>query len=298
MMTAFEGICLKVKPDVVIVAGDVNSTLACALVAAKLQIPVAHVEAGLRSFDRTMPEEINRVLTDHLGALLFTTEQSANANLACEGIRKGIHFVGNTMIDSLRSHLEKAIATRPWERFCLDPYRYGVITLHRPANVDDLDVLSEIGCALKEIADEVPLLFPVHPRTRERIHRSGTDWNPVKLVEPQGYLEFLGLMARACLVFTDSGGVQEETTILGVPCVTLRPNTERPITIELGTNRLVNIGKADIVKAAHEAIAHNNLPAETPPLWDGQAAVRIISVLEQWLERQNTLGIEATGSIE
>jgi UDP-N-acetylglucosamine 2-epimerase (non-hydrolysing) len=286
-MVAFERVCLERKPSLVVVAGDVNSTLACALTASKLLIPVAHVEAGLRSFDASMPEEINRVLTDHISSLLFTTEPSGNENLLREGIcRERIHFVGNSMIDSLRSHLDRALGARPWNDFGLEEGRYGLITLHRPANVDDLKVLSEIGRALRQVAAQLPLLFPVHPRTRERIYRSEVGWDPIKLVQPLGYLEFLGLMARARVVFTDSGGVQEETTILGVPCVTIRPNTERPITIQRGTNRLVSSGREAVVKAAREAMAQDNLNLETPPLWDGRSAVRIIRVIEEWLEQQ------------
>lgn len=286
IMVAFEQVCLEQKPDLVVVGGDVNSTLACALAAAKLLIPVAHVESGLRSFDRSMPEEINRVLTDHIASLLFTTEPSGNENLLREGILpERIHFVGNCMIDSLRSHLDKALASSPWRRFALKPGCYGLVTLHRPANVDDPRALSEIGLALKEISCETPLLFPVHPRTRERIERFRLDWSPVKLIEPLGYMDFLGLMAKARLVLTDSGGIQEETTVLGVPCVTIRPNTERPITIERGTNRLAGATKADIVSAARNALSHNRPNITLPPLWDGQAAYRSVDVIEQWLAR-------------
>lgn len=293
-MVAFEQVCLERKPSLVVVAGDVNSTLACALTASKLHIPVAHVEAGLRSFDPSMPEETNRVLTDHISSLLFTTEPSGNENLSREGISwERIHFVGNSMIDSLRSHLDRALAAKPWDQFGFETGGYGLITLHRPANVDDLPVLSEIGRALRQVSAQIPLLFPVHPRTRERIYRSAGDWEPVRLVEPLGYLEFLGLMARARVVFTDSGGVQEETTILGVPCVTIRPNTERPITIERGTNRLVSASRDDIVKAAREAIARDNNNYEPPPLWDGRSAVRIVSAVERWLEQCDTRAHDA-----
>jgi UDP-N-acetylglucosamine 2-epimerase (non-hydrolysing) len=284
IMVAFERVCLEQKPDLVVVGGDVNSTLACALMAAKLLIPVAHVEAGLRSFDRSMPEEINRVLTDHVASLLFTTEPSGHENLLREGIPpEHIHFVGNSMIDSLQSHLDKALAGSPWERFALEPGCYGLVTLHRPANVDDPDVLCEIGLALKEISREIPLLFPVHPRTRERIARFRLDWSCIRLVEPLGYIDFLGLMAKARLVLTDSGGIQEETTMLGVPCVTIRPNTERPITIQLGTNRLVGAKMADIVNAARKALSQNGTYSVIPPLWDGQASRRIVDIIEQWL---------------
>jgi UDP-N-acetylglucosamine 2-epimerase (non-hydrolysing) len=284
VMIGFEKLCLENKPDLVVVAGDVNSTLACALVAAKLLIPVAHVESGLRSFDRSMPEEINRILTDHVASLLFTTEQSGNENLRREGIAlERIHFVGNPMIDSLRSHIDKAVAGRPWERFGLQPGRYGLVTLHRPANVDDPEVFADMVSALAEISLEVPLLFPVHPRTRQQIEKRGIPDGAMMLVEPLGYVEFLGLMAKSRLVLTDSGGIQEETTALGVPCVTLRLNTERPVTIELGTNRLAGVSKPDIINAAREALSRAGEDRGLPPLWDGQAAGRILDVIERAL---------------
>ena len=281
IMMAFERICLEQKPDLVLVGGDVNSTLACALTAAKLFIPVAHIESGLRSFDRSMPEEINRIVTDHLASLLFTTEQSGNDNLLREGIApERIHFVGNSMIDSLQSHLGKALANKPWEQFRFEPEHYGLVTLHRPTNVDDIDVFSEIAAALIEISNEIPLVFPVHPRTRRRLEQFGIKLDSMRLVEPVGYIEFLGLMARACVVFTDSGGVQEETTALGVPCITMRANTERPITVQLGTNRLSGIGKSAIVNAAHGAVLHKRSNGSLPPLWDGQASRRIVDVVQ------------------
>jgi len=282
IMVAFEKVCLEQRPTLVMVAGDVNSTFACALVAAKLHIPVAHVEAGLRSFDRSMPEEINRVLTDHLSAVLFTTEPSGEKNLIQEGIfSNSIHVVGNSMIDSLLTHLDKALAQHPWERFGLDPDSYGLVTLHRPANVDDLDTLSGIGLALKEISGDLPLVFPVHPRTHACLEKALADWSPIRVIDPLGYLDFLGLMARARLVLTDSGGIQEETTALGVPCVTIRPNTERPITIECGTNRLAGVTQQGIVNAARDALSQkyvNNIP---PAFWDGKAASRIVDVIQQ-----------------
>lgn len=282
IMVAFEPVCLERKPDLLVIGGDVNSTLACSLVAAKLLIPVAHVESGLRSFDRTMPEEINRILTDHIASLLFTTEQSGNENLLREGIApERIHFVGNTMIDSLRSHLDGALAETPWLRFGLEPGRYGLITLHRPANVDDEKAFAEIAAALKEVSREIPLLFPVHPRTRKRIEQFGLDLGAVRLAEPLDYTAFLGLTAKASLVLTDSGGIQEETTALGVQCVTIRPNTERPITVQLGTNRLAGVNKSSIVAGALEALSRTAGSYPLPPLWDGQAARRIVDVLEQ-----------------
>jgi UDP-N-acetylglucosamine 2-epimerase (non-hydrolysing) len=283
IMEAFEKVCIDQQPTLVVVAGDVNSTLACALVSSKLLIPVAHVEAGLRSFDRSMPEEINRVLTDHLASLLFTTERSGNENLLREGIpQERIHFVGNSMIDSVRAHLEQALANKPWLRFSLEPTRYGLVTLHRPANVDDVKAFSEIAGALAEISQVVPLLFPVHPRTRQRIDEFGIELGRVKLVDPLGYTDFLGLMAKACVVLTDSGGIQEETTALGVPCVTMRPNTERPITIELGMNRLAGVKKAAIVREARAALSQYGGSDTLPPLWDGQAGSRMVDVLEKW----------------
>jgi len=284
IMVAFEAVCLKHEPSLVVVGGDVNSTLACALVAAKLHIPVAHVEAGLRSFDRSMPEEVNRVLTDHVASLHFTTEPSGTKNLQREGIEGDqVHFVGNSMIDSLKLHQSKALAQSPWERFGFQPGNYGLVTLHRPSNVDAPAALTEIMQALQEIASDLPLLFPAHPRTQQRIREFRLDWSPVELIEPLGYLDFLGLMAKARVVITDSGGIQEETTILGVPCVTIRPNTERPITIESGTNRLAGHKKQDIVSAVQDAISDSRSHADSLPLWDGRAASRIVDVLERWL---------------
>jgi len=283
IMAAFETVCLEHNPDLIVVGGDVNSTLACALTAAKLSIPVAHVESGLRSFDRSMPEEINRVLTDHLATLLFTTELSGNENLRREGIAEAsIHFVGNSMIDSLRSHHDRALCTKPWHRFRLKPEAYGLVTLHRPANVDDVKALREIYSALIEIAQKIPLLFPVHPRTRAQIDRYGLRSDSITLAEPLGYLDFLGLMAKARIVLTDSGGVQEETTVLGVPCITVRPNTERPVTVEQGTNRLAGVKKDSIANAALEALSCPKDGHFLPPLWDGRAASRIMDVIQEW----------------
>ena len=288
IMMAFEQVCLERKPNLVVVAGDVNSTLACSLAAAKLCIPIAHVESGLRSFDRSMPEEINRVLTDHIAALLFTTERSGNDNLLREGISQDrIYFVGNSMIDSLQSHIDKALMNKPWRRFGLEPGRYGVVTLHRPGNVDHIDALSEIAVALNEVSREISLLFPVHPRTRERIEQFGITFGAVKFTEPLDYIEFLGIMAKASLVLTDSGGIQEETTALGVPCVTLRLNTERPVTLELGTNRLAGVTKSNIVNLARKALSQNKTNRVLPPLWDGQAGHRILDVIEKSLDKHS-----------
>jgi UDP-N-acetylglucosamine 2-epimerase (non-hydrolysing) len=294
VLTAFEQVCIDKRPEVVVVGGDVNSTLACALAAVKLHIPVAHVEAGLRSFDRSMPEEINRVLTDHMSDLLFVSEPSGGENLCREGIAADkVHFVGNCMIDSLRAHLDVALARAPWAPLGLERHAYGLVTLHRPAAVDDADTLSEVRRALREIATELPLIFPVHPRTRKQIAGDERQWAPVRLVEPMGYLQFLGLMAGARLVLTDSGGIQEETTALGVPCITLRENTERPVTLEVGTNRLAGMTRDGIVTAAAAALDSFHRPPRIPDLWDGRAADRVVTVIERWLadRRQQTSGV-------
>lgn len=283
IMLGIEPVLVAKKPDLLIVGGDVNSTLACALVAAKLGIPVAHVEAGLRSFDRSMPEEINRVLTDHLADLLFITEPSGSANLLREGIAPDkIHLVGNCMIDSLRSHLDKALTHEPWRKFGLEPNQYGIVTLHRPSNVDNLTQLSEVMSALTKVGEKLPLVFPVHPRTARQLDLLQLDPKAVIITAPLGYLDLLGLMARARLVLTDSGGIQEETTALGVPCLTLRENTERPITIEQGTNRLVGSNRASILDAVDHVLANGLRPHQAPPLWDGDAAKRIVDVIESW----------------
>lgn len=287
IMTSFESLCLERQPGLVIVGGDVNSTLACALVAAKLLVPVAHIEAGLRSFDRSMPEELNRILTDHISDLLFTTEQSGSDNLVKEGIaRDSIHLVGNCMIDSLKAHLPVALSRRPWDVLGLKRRSYALVTLHRPAAVDDPTSLQEFRHALKEIGEVLPLIFPVHPRTRAQIEAGGVDWEPVRMMEPLGYLDFLGLMAEARLVLTDSGGIQEETTALGVPCVTMRDNTERPVTLTIGTNVLAGTTRERIVSAARNALSLETQVGSQPPLWDGAAAVRIANILERWVGRQ------------
>ncbi len=283
VMMAFEQVLLEDRPKLVLVAGDVNSTLACALTASKLLIPVAHVEAGLRSFDRTMPEEVNRVLTDHIAELLFVTERSGLENLSNEGIdAHKVHFVGNTMIDSLQKHLPAALERVVWQRFGMEPGGYGLVTLHRPSNVDPPQALGEIVAALEEIAEEHPLIFPIHPRTRQRMASTGIKPQNIRLVEPLGYLDFLGLMARARLVLTDSGGIQEETTALAVPCVTIRENTERPVTLTQGTNRLAGTSRAGILEASREALADSAVP-ERPEGWDGRAAGRLVQVIEAWL---------------
>ncbi len=298
VLQSFEPVLKDRQPAWLIVVGDVNSTLACALAAAQMHIRVAHVEAGLRSFDRTMPEEINRVLTDHVSELLFTTEPSGNRNLVNEGIpEEKVRFVGNTMIDTLSTLLPRAEGKRTLADLLHSVTNgnndddeagqhkpYTLVTLHRPQNVDDPSALSEILGALERVAEDVPVLFPVHPRTRKRIEENHLAVRPerVRLLEPLGYMDFLTLMRHAGLVITDSGGIQEETTYLGVPCLTVRPNTERPITIELGTNRLVQRESSAIVHAAHEALSTGSLKQLTPPpLWDGKAAERIVMHLGQ-----------------
>ena len=268
------------RPDVVIVVGDVNSTLAAALTANKLGIYVAHVEAGLRSGDRTMPEEINRILTDSISDFLFTSEPCAERNLLKEGVCPNkIHFVGNVMVDTLLAHLDKARSGHPYRKFGLDKGDYALLTLHRPSNVDDPDRLRPILKAVHEVSKRLPVVFPVHPRTRSRIEQFGlaneAEFNGYLDVPPQGYLTMLGLMDSARFVLTDSGGIQEETTALRVPCRTLRENTERPITLEVGTNRLVGWRTADIVEAVDSLVKRPDREASVPEYWDGKASVRI-----------------------
>ena len=284
IMTAFEPVVEAWRPDMVVVVGDVNSTVACALVAAKLGVQVAHVEAGLRSFDRQMPEEINRVLTDHMSDLLFVTEQSGLDNLQREGIHEDrVFFVGNVMIDTLLTHREAALALDMPARAGVAARGYGVLTLHRPSNVDDVAALDRLFDGIGAIAREIPLLWPVHPRTRASLERSAVvrglvERGQLRLLPPQGYLEFLGLMAASRVVLTDSGGIQEETTVLGVPCLTLRTSTERPATITEGTNQLVGIEPAAIV-AGWEIVKSGQSAASVPRFWDGRAAQRIVEVL-------------------
>ena len=280
-----EPVLLDVQPDLVLVVGDVNSTIAVALVAVKLGFPVAHVEAGLRSFDRSMPEEINRVLTDALADYLFVTEEDGIANLLKEGRpRASIHLVGNLMIDSLRHFLplaqQSSICDDLGLKNCNGCRRFAVLTLHRPSNVDSTGKLADLLSAVDAIAAEVPVVFPVHPRSQQRLADSGVKIHPqLQLIPPAGYLDFLCLLSKATLVLTDSGGIQEETTALGVPCLTLRENTERPVTISQGTNLLVGTDPAKIVSAANEILAGNAKIGRVPPLWDGYAARRIVGIL-------------------
>jgi UDP-N-acetylglucosamine 2-epimerase (non-hydrolysing) len=277
IMVEFEKVCWEEKPDLVLVVGDVNSTMACTIVAAKLQVPVAHVEAGLRSFDRAMPEEINRVVTDSLASLLFTTSRDADDNLKREGVDASkIFFVGNVMIDTLLKHRQKAAA------LSIDkPKRYALVTLHRPSNVDDPKVLRPIIEAIHEISQSMPVLFPVHPRTAKSIESFGLPMDGIRTMDPVGYLEFLNLEAGASVVLTDSGGLQEETTILGVPCLTLRRNTERPVTVTHGTNIIVGTDKARILDAFLRVSSGDWKPAGPPELWDGHAAERIVRVIRE-----------------
>jgi UDP-N-acetylglucosamine 2-epimerase (non-hydrolysing) len=289
VLERLEAVLLQERPDLVVVVGDVNSTVAAALCATKLGIPVAHVEAGLRSGDRSMPEELNRLLTDQLADLLFTTEPGAAQNLAREGIDAAkVHFVGNTMIDTLERLLPQARGGEALERLRLSVRGYGLVTLHRPSNVDDAVQLDALVGALRCISEQVPLVWPVHPRTRARfgeLRREGSASAEPRLLltEPLGYLDFLQLMDGARLVLTDSGGIQEETTVLGVPCVTLRTTTERPITVTEGTNRLVDpYDAAAIVGAVDEVLAAPMPAAVRPKLWDGHAAERIVAVIAEW----------------
>lgn len=286
IMERFEPVVLEAAPDWVVVVGDVNSTLACSLVCAKLGIGVAHVEAGLRSFDRTMPEEINRILTDQLAQVLFTPSPECHENLTREGVGPDrIRFVGNVMIDTLLRLLPQ---TEPAADALLEsmdgvpPEGFVLVTLHRPANVDDPAPLGEILGALTELAADHPILFPVHPRTRQRIaaQGAGLDTDRLLLIDPVGYLEFVGLQQRAALVLTDSGGIQEETTVLGIPCLTVRPNTERPITITEGTNQLVACHRQALVDAARQALAQPRSAGHRPEGWDGHAADRIAEIFD------------------
>ena len=286
IMKRFEPVVLDFKPDYVLVVGDVNSTIACGLVAVKLGVKLIHVEAGLRSFDRTMPEEINRVLTDAISDMLFVTEQSGIDNLRNEGISSDkVHFVGNVMIDTLMANRQKAQKSDILEQLGLSVKEYAVITLHRPSNVDDMDKFGQIIAAFEEIEKEMKLVFPIHPRTRGNIKGSELEkrmeaMSNLILIEPVGYLGFLCLMSNAALVITDSGGIQEETTILGVPCMTLRENTERPVTITEGTNQLVsNITCENIVKNYRDIKESGHKVGSIPKFWDGKAAERISEVI-------------------
>ncbi len=281
IMLRFEPVLRDVEPDWVVVVGDVNSTVACALVCSKLGVPIAHVEAGLRSFDRSMPEEINRLLTDQLADLLFTHSPEADENLLREGIpAEKIHFVGNIMIDTLIRLIPHAQQRWPALKSNLAIEQYQLVTLHRPANVDDPQVLEGILTALYQVSRDMPVLFPVHPRTKAVIddNRLSQGESNLRFLDPLGYLDFLALQMHAALVVTDSGGIQEETTYLGVPCLTVRPNTERPVTITQGTNRLVAADPRVLYKAVQEYLAESSVKNDPPALWDGNTAERIVEV--------------------
>ncbi|GAA1268719.1 UDP-N-acetyl glucosamine 2-epimerase [Planotetraspora silvatica] len=288
LLTGLEDVMTEHAPSLVVVYGDVNSTLAAILVCAKLHVPTAHVEAGLRSFDREMPEEVNRVVTDALSDLLFATSPEALSHLAAEGVDPAkVHFVGNPMIDSLFSALPSLDPAPVQERLGVSG-GYAVATLHRPANVDDPASARELVDAVLEVAEQVPVVVPLHPRGRQRLADAGLVDRPnLKIVDPLGYVDFLSLVRGAALVVTDSGGVQEETTMLGIPCLTIRPNTERPITVTHGTNRLVT--PASLPAAASKALADGAATpsGELPPLWDGAAGPRIARVIAAWLRGDN-----------
>ncbi len=287
VMEAFEKVVQAEQPDVVLVAGDVNSTIACALVSTKLGVKVAHLEAGLRSYDRAMPEEINRVLTDQISDVLLTPSADGDENLAKEGIESSrVVRVGNAMIDSLLTHLEHARSLNFLESHALESRGYGLLTLHRPSNVDVKEVLEPLLEALCECAKRLPIVFPAHPRTRKQLTAFGL-WEKVentqqlKVVEPLGYLEFLALQSDAKVVMTDSGGIQEETTALGVPCLTIRENTERPITITEGTNTLVGVNPENLLKAFDDIMENGGKTGQVPEFWDGKTAQRVVKAIRE-----------------
>jgi UDP-N-acetylglucosamine 2-epimerase (non-hydrolysing) len=294
VMLELEKVFLSQKPDLVSVVGDVNSTLSAALVAVKMHIPIAHVEAGLRTFDNRMPEEVNRILTDRISDLLLTPSADADANLIREGLEPSrIRLVGNVMIDSLLGARDKALKLSTLKDLGLSPRAYAVCTLHRASNVDDPKVLSGLLSALAHVAQRLPVVFPVHPRTRKRLADLGLgptlERTPgLRLVEPMGYLEFLALTSQARLVFTDSGGLQEETTVLGIPCLTVRENTERPITVDVGTNLVVGTDPVRIQQAADRIIDGHEKKGRVPDYWDGRSGERIARVYEEFL------GVQAT----
>jgi UDP-N-acetylglucosamine 2-epimerase (non-hydrolysing) len=287
-LTGVERVLLAHHPSLCVVAGDVNSTLAAALAASKLHIPVAHIEAGLRSFDETMPEEANRRLTDHLSRILLAHSDGAVVNLINENIDSSrIHLVGNTMIDSVLRYLPLALAREPWSRFDLEPGDFALVTLHRPALVDDVGLLSQTVNALAELGSRWPVIFPVHPRTEARLPAAGLDSELLRagglvLCPPLGYLDFLALEAKAAFVLTDSGGVQEETSALGVRCFTLRSTTERPVTVEVGTNTVLGVD-SDSIRAIPAMLEHEDRSPAEIPLWDGRAGVRAAEVITRFL---------------
>ncbi len=289
VMIEFEKVIEEHKPDLVIVVGDVNSTAACSMVAAKMNTKIAHVEAGLRSFDRTMPEEINRLVTDVLSDLLFVTEKSGLENLKREGIAdEKVHFVGHVMIDSLIHFKNVAAKSKIMEELGLQPQQYALVTLHRPSNVDNKENFQKILDAFKVIEKQIPIIFPIHPRAKKMIENFNLGpqieaMKNLRLLEPLGYLDFMKLMHNARLVLTDSGGIQEETTYLGIPCITMRENTERPITVEIGTNVLVGTDTQRIIEEAQKVLDGKAKKGQIPELWDGKAAERIVEIIERTL---------------
>jgi UDP-N-acetylglucosamine 2-epimerase (non-hydrolysing) len=290
VMVEFEKVCIEHQPSMVVVVGDVNSTIACSIVAAKLWIPSAHVEAGLRSFDRKMPEEINRILTDTICDLLLTPSLDGNKNLVKEGVEAHkIHFVGNIMIDSLMINLERARNCDVHARLNIEKGNYGVVTLHRPSNVDDKEAFERIITALEVLGEKIPLVLPLHPRTNKQADNFGLSGRlksipNIIITEPAGYLDFVALMASSKIVLTDSGGLQEETTALGIPCITLRENTERPITVIEGTNIIVGNDKDAIISTAMDILDNGGKSGSIPQLWDGNTASRISDVLLSYIE--------------
>jgi UDP-N-acetylglucosamine 2-epimerase (non-hydrolysing) len=288
IMIEIERVLLRESPDLVVVFGDINSTLAAAIVTAKLRVPLAHVEAGLRSHDRTMPEEINRVLTDHLSDFLFASEVSGVRNLSKEGITDDkVFFTGNIMIDSLVANSESAMKSLVLEQLNLKPHEYATLTLHRPSNVDNAETLTKLMRAIKQISEQIPVIFPCHPRTRKRIAEFGlSDFvadKGLKISEPLGYLDFCRLVYNSKFVLTDSGGIQEETTYLRIPCLTLRENTERPVTTDIGTNILCGTDTEMILNEVAKIIGGKTKPGQVPELWDGHTAVRIVAALQAQL---------------
>ncbi len=285
IMVEFEKVCLEGKPDMVLVVGDVNSTLACSVVASKLLIPIAHIEAGLRSFDRAMPEEINRIVTDSLSDYLFTTCRDANKNLEREGVKPNkIFFTGNVMIDSLKKFIVKAEKRKTFRRLSLKDGEYALLTLHRPSNVDDKATLEKILKTIAKISKKTKIIFPAHPRTKKQVEkyklkkylRGGN----IEVIEPVGYLDALNLMKHSKFVLTDSGGMQEETTVLGVPCITMRENTERPITVTQGTSTLVGNNPVKITRVVNQILNGKYNKGKIPELWDGKSARRIVKIIE------------------
>lgn len=301
IMIGFEELCVAERPAAVLVVGDVNSTLACSIVAKKLNIPVAHVEAGLRSGDMTMPEEINRLVTDSISDWFFVTEPAAVEHLRHEGKKESaIHYVGHVMVDNVLFQADKltrtdtsGFETSAWkDARTAAGERYGIVTLHRPSNVDDAAMFTRIAGALKDIAAKLPLIFPVHPRTRANIEKFGIDLGPnITLAGPQAYMAFLNLWKDAAVVLTDSGGLQEETTALGVPCVTIRENTERPVTVDEGSNVLVGTDPVAILRETHAILRGEGKQGRRPHLWDGQAAQRIVATLAAELQAKELPGV-------